>query len=113
MLSSIFLFAQEHDCKLTREIVELIDREADLLIRGVKESNLEGLRKRIVTLFLQYIKNPTFNPQVSKLLPVCIDVAHCWVIYFSTMCLNLTAQHRNNEVLTIKIHVLTQYVRPL
>ncbi|KAF4081393.1 hypothetical protein AMELA_G00160860 [Ameiurus melas] len=64
---------KEHDCKLTREIVELIDREADLLMRGVKESNLEGLRKRIVTLFLQYIKNPTFNPQVSKLLPAAQD----------------------------------------
>ncbi|MCI4381860.1 hypothetical protein PGIGA_G00256870 [Pangasianodon gigas] len=64
---------KEHDCKLTREIVELIDREADLLTRGVKESNLEGLRKRIATLFLQYIKNPTFNPQVSKLLRVPQD----------------------------------------
>ncbi|MCJ8735972.1 hypothetical protein PDJAM_G00253630 [Pangasius djambal] len=64
---------KEHDCKLTREIVELIEREADLLMRGVKESNLEGLRKRIATLFLQYIKNPTFNPQVSKLLRVPQD----------------------------------------
>ena len=34
--------AKEHDCKLTQEIIELIDREADLLMRGVKESNLEG-----------------------------------------------------------------------
>ena len=35
---------KEHDCKLTQEIIELIDREADLLMRGVKESNLEGTR---------------------------------------------------------------------
>ena len=34
---------KEHDCKLTQEIIELIDREADLLMRGVKESNLEGI----------------------------------------------------------------------
>ena len=33
---------KEHDCKLTQEIIESIDREADLLMRGVKESNLEG-----------------------------------------------------------------------
>lgn len=33
---------KEHDCKLTHEIIELIDREADLLMRGVKENNLEG-----------------------------------------------------------------------
>lgn len=36
---------KEHDCKLTQEIIELIDREADLLMRGVKESNLEGKKK--------------------------------------------------------------------
>jgi hypothetical protein len=62
---------QEHDCKLTQEIIELIDREADLLMRGVKEDNLTGLRKRISTLFLQYIKTPTFNPEAARLLKVC------------------------------------------
>ena len=61
---------KEHDCKLTQEIIELIDREADLLMRGVKESNLDGLRKRISTLFLQYIKTPTFNPEAARLLKV-------------------------------------------
>ena len=64
------LFSQEHDCKLTQEIIELIDREADLLMRGVKEGNLTGLRKRISTLFLQYTKTPTFNPEAAKLLKV-------------------------------------------
>ncbi|MBN3299907.1 IQUB protein, partial [Amia calva] len=66
---------KEHDCKLTRDIVELIDREADLLTRGVKDTNLEGLRKRISTLFLQFIKMPTFNPALTKLLKVPQDPA--------------------------------------
>jgi hypothetical protein len=64
---------KEHDCKLTQEITELIDREADLLMRGVREPNLDGLRKRISTLFLQYIKTPTFNPEAARLLKVCIN----------------------------------------
>ncbi|KAM4678088.1 IQ motif and ubiquitin-like domain-containing protein isoform 1-T2 [Discoglossus pictus] len=64
---------KEHDCKLTQEIVELIDREADLLMRGVQDCNLEGLRKRISTLFLQYIKIPTFNPEIASLLKVPQD----------------------------------------
>lgn len=68
--------------------MELIDREGDLLMRGVKESNLEGLRKRIAILFLQYIKNPTFNPQVSKLLRVCTDVAYC---YYTILLLQYTS----------------------
>ncbi|XP_066525316.1 IQ motif and ubiquitin-like domain-containing protein isoform X2 [Hoplias malabaricus] len=66
---------KEHECKLTQQIVQLIDREADLLMRGVKDSNLEGLRKRISTLFLQYIKTPAFNPQAAKMLRVPQDPA--------------------------------------
>lgn len=64
------VFFQEHECKLTWEIVELIDREVDLMSREVKECNLEGLRKRICTLFLQYIKTPKFNPEVARILKV-------------------------------------------
>ena len=37
-----FYCPQEHDCSLTREIVELVDREADLLVRGMKEETLQG-----------------------------------------------------------------------
>ncbi|XP_012994505.1 IQ and ubiquitin-like domain-containing protein isoform X3 [Esox lucius] len=78
---------KEHDCKLTQDIVELIDREADLLLRGVKKSNLEGLRKRISTLFLQYIKSPTFNPEAAKLLKVPQDPAQLRKnIYFCRSC---------------------------
>ena len=36
------MHTQEHDCKLTRDIVELIDREADLLVRGVSDESLRG-----------------------------------------------------------------------
>ncbi|XP_048793897.1 IQ and ubiquitin-like domain-containing protein isoform X1 [Lagopus muta] len=64
---------KEHKCKLTQEIVELIDREVDLMSREVKECNLEGLRKRICTLFLQYIKIPKFNPEVARILKVPPD----------------------------------------
>ncbi|XP_077117174.1 IQ motif and ubiquitin-like domain-containing protein [Ranitomeya variabilis] len=78
---------KEHDCKLTQEIVELIDREADLLMRGVQNCNLEGLRKRISTLFLQYIKTPTFNPEVARLLKVPQDSAVFRKnIYFCPSC---------------------------
>nr|XP_055049336.1 IQ and ubiquitin-like domain-containing protein [Misgurnus anguillicaudatus] len=66
---------KDHKCKLTQEIVDLIDREVDLLMRGVKKKNLDGLRKRISTLFLQYIKTPAFNPEVSKHLRVPQDPA--------------------------------------
>ena len=38
---------KEFDCNLTRDIVELIDREADMLNRGRSEATLSGLRKRL------------------------------------------------------------------
>ncbi|XP_044211544.1 IQ and ubiquitin-like domain-containing protein isoform X1 [Thunnus albacares] len=60
----------EHECQVTRDMVDLIDREVDLMTRGVKAASLAGLRKRISTLFLQYIKTPAFNPEVAKLLKV-------------------------------------------
>ncbi|XP_072241428.1 IQ motif and ubiquitin-like domain-containing protein [Leuresthes tenuis] len=61
---------KENDCQLTQDIMDLIDKEVDLMARGVKTHHLEGLRKRICTLFLQYIKTPAFNPKVAKLLKV-------------------------------------------
>ena len=58
--------AQEFDCLLTREIVDLIDREADLLNRGRSEKSLEGLRRRISNLFLQFVETPEFNPEATR-----------------------------------------------
>ena len=56
---------QEFDCPLSRDIVELCDREADLLNRGRSASSVDGLRKRILNLFLQFIETPDFNPSRS------------------------------------------------
>ena len=56
----------EFDCNLTREIVDLIDREADMLNRGRSEASLEGLRLRLSNLFLQFIETPEFNPEAAR-----------------------------------------------
>ncbi|CAG9315589.1 unnamed protein product [Blepharisma stoltei] len=57
---------KEFDCNLTREIVDLIDREADMLNRGRSEGSLEGLRKRLANLFLQFVETPDFNPEAAR-----------------------------------------------
>lgn len=64
---------KEFDCNLTREIVDLIDREADLLNRGRNPKLLEGLRKRISGLFLTFIETPEFNPESSRFQIVPMD----------------------------------------
>lgn len=78
---------KEHECKLTQEILELIDREVDLMMRGVKQHNLEGLRKRIATLFFHYIKTPLFNPEAARHLKVPQDpLKFHKKIYFCHSC---------------------------
>ena len=55
---------KEHDCKLTQEIIELIDREADLLMRGVKESNLEGMLFHRSSLYKSHSIHAFSNLQI-------------------------------------------------
>ena len=57
---------KEFDCGLTREIVELADREADLLNRGRDPAVMTGLRRRIANLFLQFVETPEFNPESAR-----------------------------------------------
>lgn len=57
---------KEFDCNLTRELVSLIDREADMLNRGRNERSLQGLRQRIANLFLQFEETPEFNPEAAR-----------------------------------------------
>lgn len=54
---------KEFVCALTNEIVELVDREADMLNRGRKDKSFEGLRRRLSNLFLQFVETPEFNPE--------------------------------------------------
>lgn len=56
---------KEFDCDLTRDIVELIEREEDLIRRGRTEVSLKGLRQRLSNLFLQFIDTPEFNPEAA------------------------------------------------
>ena len=52
----------EDSCKLTDELLELAEREMEMLERGVKMANLAALRRRILVLYLQYVRTPHFNP---------------------------------------------------
>jgi hypothetical protein len=59
---------KDHPCALTREISDLVDREADLLGRGRSFTSMASLRKRIKANFLQYIENPAYNPRASDFI---------------------------------------------
>eukprot|EP00698_Gefionella_okellyi_P004394 TRINITY_DN14057_c0_g1_i1.p1 TRINITY_DN14057_c0_g1~~TRINITY_DN14057_c0_g1_i1.p1 ORF type:complete len:396 (+),score=79.15 TRINITY_DN14057_c0_g1_i1:35-1189(+) len=57
---------KQFDCNLTREIVDLIDREADMLNRGRPDKSLAGLRHRTANLFLQFVETPEFNAEAAR-----------------------------------------------
>ncbi|TPX55201.1 hypothetical protein PhCBS80983_g05521, partial [Powellomyces hirtus] len=80
---------KEFDCNLTREIVELIDREGDLVSRGREARSMEGLRRRISNLFLQFIQTPEFNPEAA-LYQKFPDAGQSWkrdqAVYYCRSC---------------------------
>jgi hypothetical protein len=51
---------------LSRDIVDLCDREAETLNRGRPVETLKGLRTRLSNLFLQFIESPDFNPEAVR-----------------------------------------------
>ena len=57
---------KERPCSLIQKILELIERESDLLQRGRPDSSLEGLRQRLNNLYLSFIETPTFNPEAQR-----------------------------------------------
>jgi len=57
---------KEFDCALSRDIVDLIKREEDLLRRQRSEQSLEGLRRRLQNLFLHFVNTPQFNPEAAN-----------------------------------------------
>lgn len=61
---------EANQSSLPREIISLLDRETELLTRLPNVKLLAGLRKRLVTLFLQFIRTPEFNPESAKFHPL-------------------------------------------
>jgi hypothetical protein len=61
---------QEFDNSLSRDIVDLIDRESDLLSRGRSVKSVEKLRIRLANLFLMFIENPLYNPRAKDFIGV-------------------------------------------
>ncbi|ESL12098.1 hypothetical protein TRSC58_00140 [Trypanosoma rangeli SC58] len=59
---------KEFDSPLTQQIVELVDRESDLLQRGRTACSLKGLRTRLEHLFKRFVATPECNPAVDEVV---------------------------------------------
>jgi len=61
---------KEFDCQLTRDIADLIDREADLLNRGRPARSMDKLRIRLGNMFLQFVEDPKFNKRAAQFVGI-------------------------------------------
>jgi len=105
---------KEFDCELSREIIELIRREEDLLRRQRSETSLEGCRKRIQTLFLHFLSTPAFNPEAATFLRAPDTTAqHQHALKKTTLSSSLAkpAMLINSNTLTIppNAHIARQF----
>ena len=53
-------------CPLITELYSLALREEQLIRRGVRATYLTGLRLRIITTYLQLIRTPEHNPEITR-----------------------------------------------
>jgi hypothetical protein len=54
-------------CESQKNVEVQVDREADLLNRGRSVRTIQGLRRRISSLFLMFVETPEFNPEASAI----------------------------------------------
>ncbi|KAF7250175.1 IQ and ubiquitin domain-containing protein [Paragonimus skrjabini miyazakii] len=62
--------AGQYQYKICKEIASLIDREAELIVRGVRAEQLKGLRQRINNQFIKFAEMPEVNPEIVKYITV-------------------------------------------
>lgn len=114
---------KEFDTELTREIVDLIDREADMLNRGRSESSLEGyplfcesyyFRSQIKALqfVLAIYRDPQLQPRSCQVLenPYRIALDHEF-LQMMNLCNNQQQNLSKNKLFDFKIKTCIQIKR--
>lgn len=70
LLLTVKKIAGEYPSKLSCDLIFLVEREAELIIRRVPVCMLQGLRTRILQRFTQFCKCRDYNPGIANFLPV-------------------------------------------
>ncbi|TGZ72050.1 hypothetical protein CRM22_002307 [Opisthorchis felineus] len=60
----------QYQIKVCKDLVKLIDREAELIVRGVRAEQLRGLRERINNQFVKFAQMPEVNPEIANYIKV-------------------------------------------
>lgn len=55
----------EFSGEISKDIIGLVEREADLMARGREEHSITGLRSRLKHLFLRFIQTIEYNPAIA------------------------------------------------
>jgi hypothetical protein len=81
VLVHVRMVVEPYGTPLTKDIVVLLQREADLLSRNTKAAVFVGLRQRLLNLFLQFCETPEFNPEAARFMAVhsSVQVGQVWL----------------------------------
>ncbi|GIY10341.1 IQ and ubiquitin-like domain-containing protein [Caerostris darwini] len=86
VLTNLKKVLKPYHSKMTDNLVQLANREIDLHLRGIKNTHLGGLQNRICNLFWQFVKKPTFNPEMQSLKKMKTDTDSTPYIMCCTAC---------------------------
>ncbi|VDO07690.1 unnamed protein product [Rodentolepis nana] len=70
LLLTVKKFAGSYPSKVSCDLIDLIERETEFMLRGIPPSMLAGLRQRVLLSFVGLCKNSEFNPAIAKFLPI-------------------------------------------
>ena len=94
------------ECKLTKEIIQLCEREAELLMRGINPTLLNGLRSVCAQIYWDYGKyNKKASEAISAPFSPFIYIRHSYIfdIYmFITWDPHLTTTHYQIVIISIE-----------
>ncbi|KAF5305485.1 hypothetical protein FQA39_LY01576 [Lamprigera yunnana] len=65
-LLNLKLLLRDHVCQVSTELISLIDRACELLVRGIKDKYQDILMKRIKGLFIKHVKMPECSHGVTN-----------------------------------------------
>nr|CDS30376.1 IQ domain containing protein [Hymenolepis microstoma] len=70
LLLTVKKLAGSYPSKVSCDLIGLIERETEFMLRGIPPSMLVGLRQRVLLSFVRLCKDTEFNPAIAKFLPI-------------------------------------------
>lgn len=95
---------------MTKELIQLIEREADLMYRNRPTKSLQGLRQRILDLFLK-VCSTTVNEQLQVVFMYWMLIGYCIFGFLEISHLGVCVRVRGHGLKLViqELHVICKH----